>query len=222
MMVTGEQGTRNAGGKLENGKLDWGVVTPRFFRTQAAFRSWLAKNHAKPDGLLVGFHKLGSGKGGITYGQALDEALCFGWIDGVRRNLDESSWSIRFTPRRRGSVWSKVNIGHVERLQEAGLMREAGLAAYAKRSEQRSGIYAYESRPQKLDAASEKKLKQNKQAWAFWEKQPPGYRRLTSFWVMSAKREETRAKRLAALIERSGDGERLPQLTSPYKKKAGA
>jgi uncharacterized protein YdeI (YjbR/CyaY-like superfamily) len=193
-------------------------VKRRFFRSAAAFRDWLTANHDKAQGQLVGFHKAGSGKGGLTYPQALDEALCFGWIDGTRRSYDESSYTIWFTPRRQGSIWSKVNIGHAERLKKAGLMHNAGLAAYERKTDKLSGRHG----PQKLDAAAEKLLRANGKAWAFWEKQPPGYRRLWSWWVMSAKREETRAKRLATVIDYSEDGERLPQMTSPYDRKKKA
>jgi uncharacterized protein YdeI (YjbR/CyaY-like superfamily) len=195
-------------------------VKPRFFRSATAFRDWLTANHDRAQGQLVGFHKAGSGKGGLTYPQALEEALCFGWIDGTRRSYDESSYTIRFTPRRKGSIWSKVNIGHAERLKKAGLMHNAGLAAYERKTDKRSD----RDGPQKLNAAAEKLLRENGKAWAFWEKQPAGYRRLWSWWVMSAKREETRAKRLATVIGYSEDGERLPQMTSPYdrKKKAKA
>lgn len=195
-------------------------MTPRFFRTQAAWQAWLAKNHAnKPDGLLVGFHKVASGKGGLTYAQALDEALTFGWIDAVRRRIDEHMWSIRFTPRRKGSIWSKVNVAHIERLKKAGLMRAEGLAAYAQRSDKRTGVYAFENKPRRLDAASEKKFRASKKAWAFWEKQAPGYRRLWSFWVMSAKKDDTRERRLAAIIAASKDGEKIDALASPYRRR---
>ena len=197
-------------------------MKPRFFRSSAAFRAWLEKNHEKSQGQLVGFYKVGSGRGGLTYPQALDEALCFGWIDGTRRGYDESSYTIWFTPRRKGSIWSKVNMGHAERLTKAGMMHTAGLAAYERRTDKRSGVYMYENRPQKLDAATENYFRANKKAWAFWEKQPPGYRRLWSWWVMSAKRDETRAKRLATVIGYSEDEERMPQMTSPYKQRAKA
>ena len=199
-------------------------MKPRFFRSASAFRDWLTANHDKAQGQLVGFHKAGSGRGGLTYPQALDEALCFGRIDGTRRSYDESSCTIWFTPRRKGSIWSKVNIRHAERLKKAGLMHNAAVAAYERKTDKRSGIYMYENRPQKLDSAAEKLLRANGKAWAFWEKQPPGYLRLWSWWVMSAKREETRAKRLSTVIDYSEDGERLPQMTSPYdrKKKAKA
>jgi uncharacterized protein YdeI (YjbR/CyaY-like superfamily) len=197
-------------------------VKPRFFRSSAAFRAWLEMNHEKSQGQLVGLYKVGSSRGGLTYPQALDEALCFGWIDGTRRGYDESSYTIWFTPRRKGSIWSKVNMGHAERLAKAGMMRTAGLAAYERRTDKRSGVYMYENRPPKLDAATENYFRANKKAWDFWEKQPPGYRRLWSWWVMSAKRDETRAKRLATVIEYSEDEERMPQMTSPYKQRAKA
>jgi uncharacterized protein YdeI (YjbR/CyaY-like superfamily) len=196
------------------------MTEPRFFRTQAVWQSWLEKNHnTRPDGIVVGFHKVGTGKGGLTYGQALDVALCFDWIDGVRRRLDDATWSIRFTPRRKGSIWSKVNIGHVERLKKAGLMRPEGLAEYAKRTDKRSGVYSFENKPLKFDATSEKRFRASKRAWAFWEKQPPGYKRLWSFWVMSAKKDETRERRLAAIIAASADGVKVAALASPYKRK---
>jgi len=188
-------------------------VKQRFFRTQEAFRAWLAKNGAKADELLVGFYKLGSGKGGLTYKQAVDEALCSGWIDGVARGLDDESWAQRYTPRRKGSIWSKINIGHVERLKKAGLMTAAGLASYEKRTDTRSGIYSYENRPQKLDAASERKFRANKKV--FFEKQAPSYRRTCVYWVLNAKRAETREKRLAQLIADSANGERVRQFISP-------
>ena len=199
-------------------------MTPaaRFFSTQAAWQAWLAKNHDKKRvGIVVGFHKVASGKGGLTYAQALDEALCFGWIDGVRRGGTDS-WSIRFTPRRKGSIWSNINIRHVERLKKAGLMRAEGLAAYAQRSDKRTGVYSFENKPRKLDAASEKKFRASKKAWTFWEKQPPGYRRLWSFWVMSAKKDETRERRLAAIIDASKDGEKIDALASPFQRKKKA
>jgi uncharacterized protein YdeI (YjbR/CyaY-like superfamily) len=196
-------------------------MRPRFFRTQTAFRSWLDTNHAHADELLVGFWRKGSGKGGINYSQALDEALCFGWIDGVRRNVDAESYSIRFTPRRRGSIWSNVNIAHFKRLQAAGLVRPAGLAEYEKRSDARSGAYSFENAPRELDAAATRRFRANKKAWAFWEKQPPGYRRLWSWWAMSAKKDETRERRLAAVIAASAKGLRLDALESPYTAAAG-
>ena len=182
---------------------------PRFFTSPAQFRRWLEKNHATTEELVVGFHKKSSGKNGITYPEALDEALCFGWIDGVRRNFDETSYTIRFTPRRPRSIWSLVNVRHVERLQKEGRMHAAGVAAFAQRDPQRTGIYSFESRPRELAEEYEKELRKNKAAWEFFQAQPAGWKRTVSFWIMSAKKEETRLKRLQRLIESSAKGERV-------------
>ncbi len=152
-------------------------MTPTFFTTPSGFRAWLAAHHATATELTVGFHKLGSGKGGLTYPQALDEALCFGWIDGVRRSIDAHSYTIRFTPRRPKSIWSLVNIRHVERLQKSGLMAPAGLKAFAARDPARSGIYSFENARRDLAPAEEKKFRAAKKAWAFFQQQAPGYRR---------------------------------------------
>jgi len=184
-------------------------MRPRFFRTQAALRAWLEKNHDKLSELWIGFYNKESGKGGITYKQALDEALCFGWIDGVRRNIDEVSYEQRFTPRQAKSYWSAVNINHVKRLQEAGKMTPAGLAAFESRDEAAAARYSFEQKNVAFDAELEKTFRKNKKAWAFFEAQPPGYRRIATWFVMGAKREDTRAKRLERLIEVSGRGERL-------------
>ncbi len=160
--------------------------------------------------LLVGFYKRDSGKPSITWPESVDQALCFGWIDGVRRRLDEVSYTIRFTPRRTGSNWSAINIRRVEALQAEGLMHPAGLTAFAKRSDDKSRIYSYEQRhTAKLDPEHQKKLEGNRKAWAFFQAQPPGYQRLMTFWVVSAKKEETRLKRLQRLIDESAKGRRL-------------
>jgi len=188
-----------------------------FFKTGAAFRSWLEKNHDKADGLLVGFYKVGSGKASATYQQALDEALAFGWIDGVRRGIDEVSYSIRFTPRRPRSVWSTVNIKRVKALEAAGRMAPPGLAAFAKREEERSAIYSYERENARFSRDSLKKFKANPAAWKFFEAQAPYYKRLMTHRVESAKRPETRARRLEQLIAASAKSERIP-LLSPAKK----
>ena len=150
----------------------------------------------------------------------LGSALCFGWIDGVRRGIDEASYSIRFTPRRARSIWSDVNIKKVERLSMQGLMHPSGLAAFERRSKERSKIYSYERTNAKLDDTYEKMFRANKRAWAFWESQPPGYRRTATWWVISAKREVTRERRLAALIEVSAGGRRIDQLSPPTKQKS--
>lgn len=200
------------------------ATKPRFFKSQAEFRNWLEENHDQAKELLVGFYKKGSGRAGITYPQALDEALCFGWIDGVRKSLDDASYTIRFTPRRPGSIWSAVNIEHVRRLTEQGLMKEPGLRAFQDRDPKKTERYSYEQRKTvSLDPVYEERLKANDKAWSFFQAQPPWYRRVTQWWVMSAKKEETRARRLAALIESSERGERLAQATPGAKKeKTGA
>lgn len=166
-------------------------------------------NHANAKELLVGFHKKSSGKKSITYAEALDEALCFGWIDGVRRGFDETSYTIRFTPRKPRSIWSLVNKRHVERLQKEGRMHAAGLAAFERRDPKRTGIYSFENRPRELSPEYEKEFQKNKTAWEFFQAQPSGYKRLMAFWVMGAKKEETRGARLRRLIETSAKRKRV-------------
>ena len=183
-------------------------MKPKFFKSQADFREWLEKNHANRAELMIGFYKKSSGKPSITYPEALDEALCFGWIDGVRRRLDEDSYVQRFTPRRPKSIWSNVNVKHVERLKKLGRMVPPGLAAYALRTPERTGVYAFENSPHQLAAAYEKKFRANKKAWQFFEQLPPSLKRTCIFWVMNAKQEETRLRRLDSLIESSATGER--------------
>jgi len=181
-----------------------------YFKTPAEFRAWLAKHHstASEDGVV--FHKKGSGKPSMTWSDAVDEALCFGWIDSVARRLDDTSRVQRFSPRKPTSNWSAVNIRKVAELTARGLMRPAGLAAFARRSEARSAIYAYENRHlAQLDPQREKTFRRAKAAWEFFTKQPPSYRQLSIYRVMSAKREETRDKRLALLIEASAQDRRL-------------
>ena len=184
-------------------------MKPVYFESPAAFRKWLAAHHATETELLVGFHKKGSGKPSLTWPESVDEALCFGWIDGVRKRVDETRYTIRFSPRRRTSIWSAINIARVAELRKEGRMQPAGLAAFEARDEKRSAIYAYENRPKALAPVYEKELRRDKAAWAFFEAQPPGYRKLMAFWVMSARKEETRQKRLARLIEFSAAGKRL-------------
>jgi uncharacterized protein YdeI (YjbR/CyaY-like superfamily) len=185
------------------------TMKPRFFSSPAQFRQWLERNHDRESELLVGFHKKSATKKSITYNEALDEALCFGWIDGVRKNLDETSYTIRFTPRKSKSFWSNINVSHVERLIKAGRMHDAGLEAYARRDPERTGIYSFENRPKELAPEYEKTFRAAKAAWKFFETQPSGYKRLVIFWVMSAKQEETRTKRLQRLIESSAKGVRI-------------
>ena len=182
-----------------------------FFSTPASFRKWLETNHDRVPELLVRFYKKGSGKPSITWPESVDEALCFGWIDGVRRRIDDESYSIRFTPRRPRSIWSNVNTKRVAELTKQGRMHASGVAAFKARDPKRSGIYSFEQRErdQKLGASYEAKLRANRKAWAYFQAQPPGYRRMATLFVMSAKREETRLRRLAVLIEESAAGRRI-------------
>ncbi len=182
----------------------------RFFETGAEFRAWLAKNHDTATELGVVLHSKASGKPTMTWSEAVDQALCFGWIDSVARRLDDTSRVQRFTPRKPKSNWSAVNIKKVAELTARGLMAPAGLAAFARREEARSGVYSYENRHlAALDPKREAMFKAKVGAWEFFLKQPPSYRQLAIYRVMSAKREETRSKRLAQLIEASADGRRL-------------
>ncbi|MDB5069712.1 MAG: hypothetical protein JWM87_823 [Candidatus Eremiobacteraeota bacterium] len=193
-------------------------MTARFFATPAAFRRWLESNHESRDELLVGFHKKGSGKPSITWPEAVDEALCFGWIDGVRRSLDDDSYTIRFTPRKERSIWSAVNIARAEELIAEGRMRPAGLRAFERRTENRSQIYSYEQRDEAvLDHAAEREFRANAAAWTFFQSQPPWYRRTAIYWVMTAKKDDTRRRRLATLIDDSAHGRRIKQLARPPK-----
>lgn len=182
---------------------------PKHFRTAAEFRRWLERHHAGEKVLWLGLWKQASGRKGITYAEAVDEALCFGWIDGLARGRDADSYMQRFTPRRAGSVWSAINIAKVERLRKAGRMAPAGLAAFEGRDPKRAGLYSFENRHVTLSSALEKRFRSNRKGWKFFAAQPPGYRRIAAFWVMSAKREETRERRLAQLVEASAAGTRL-------------
>jgi uncharacterized protein YdeI (YjbR/CyaY-like superfamily) len=184
----------------------------RFFDSAADFRAWLERHHKASSELWVGLHKRSSAKKGITYREALDEALCFGWIDGLTRSIDEARYTIRFTPRKPKSNWSLVNIKRVGELMTAGRMAAAGLEAFERRDEKKSGYYSYEARSRPLDSAYQRRLKANRKAWSFFQAQAPWYRRTTSYWVMSAKKEETRVRRLAALISCCAKGERVPVL----------
>jgi uncharacterized protein YdeI (YjbR/CyaY-like superfamily) len=184
-------------------------MLPTFFATPADFRQWLEKHHAEESELLVGCYKKDSGKPSITWPESVDQALCFGWIDGVRRRIDDVSYSIRFTPRKAVSNWSAINIARVAELTKLGVMAPAGLRAFEKRREDKSAIYAYENKVRTLAPADEKRFRANKKAWAFFTTQAPSYQRVAIYWVTSAKREETRERRLATLIEDSANGRRL-------------
>jgi uncharacterized protein YdeI (YjbR/CyaY-like superfamily) len=184
-------------------------VKPRFFRSGEAFRAWLERHHSAREELLLGFHTTKSRKGGITYKAALDAALCYGWIDGVRTNYDADSYTIRFTPRKSKSHWSLVNIKRASELTSLGLMQSAGLEAFERRDEGRTINYSYELRAAQLTAAQEKRFKGNPKAWAFFTSQAPSYQRGARFFVTTAKKEETRERRLDILIADSAQGRRL-------------
>ena len=188
-----------------------------FFKTPPDLRKWFEANHASVTELWVGYYKKDSGKPSITWPQSVDEALCFGWIDGIRKSIDDVRYMIRFTPRKSRSIWSAVNIKRANELIELGLMRPAGLKAFAARQENRSGIYSYEQRSPELTKQYGKILKQNLVAWKFFQAQPPSYRKAANWWVVSAKKEETRLQRLEKLIQHSERGERIPQFTPPKK-----
>ena len=184
-------------------------MKPRAFRTPADFRAWLERHHATEPELDMRLYKVHAAAKGITYTQALDEALCYGWIDGVRRSLDADSFRQRFTPRKPRSVWSRVNIAKVEGLIKAGRMAEPGLKQYRERDPKRAGLYSFEREAMAFSPALERQFKKAAAAWRFFQAQPPGYRRLLTFYVMSAKQDATREKRLAKLIEASAKGQRL-------------
>jgi uncharacterized protein YdeI (YjbR/CyaY-like superfamily) len=183
-----------------------------YFRDAAAFRRWLEKHHARASELWVGFYKKHTGRKSITYPEALDQALCYGWIDGIVRRVDDERYTQRFTPRQPKSIWSNINIRRVGELERLGLMAAAGRAAFERRTPERSGVYLSENPAVALAPAYEKKLRAHRGAWKFFEAQPPSYRKLAQQWVMAAKREETRARRLAALIEDSAHGLRVKPL----------
>lgn len=187
------------------------AVKPKFFKSAAGFRLWLEKHHASSAELFVGFHKRGAG-GGLTYSEALDEALCFGWIDGVRKRQDDDVYTIRFTPRRAGSTWSVVNIRRARALEAQGRMRSSGLRVFRLRDETKTRLYSYERERARLDPALEARLQANAEAAGFFEVQPPGYKKIVTFWIMSAKRPETRDRRLQHLIDRSARGARIDML----------
>ncbi len=196
-------------------------MKPKFFATPLEFRAWLQAHHAKERELSVGFYKKGSGKPSITWPESVDEALCFGWIDGVRRSLGEEAYTIRFTPRRPTSIWSAINVERVAQLEKAGKMTEAGRRAHAARTAARTGVYSFErNEAAKLEPEQEKKLRSNRRAAAFFDAQPPWYRRTATHWVISAKRSETRERRLEQLIAASAAGQTIGPLTRPSGKKA--
>jgi Uncharacterized protein conserved in bacteria len=181
----------------------------KYFKSPSDFRRWLEKNHATTQELWVGYHKKSSGQPSITWPESVDDALCFGWIDGIRKSIDDLRYTSRFTPRKRGSVWSAVNIKRAQELSDKGLMKPAGMTAFNARKENRSGIYSYEQRSDKLAAPYEERLRRDKAACNFFYAQPPSYRKAIGWWVVSAKQEATRLKRLEKLIKQSAIGKRL-------------
>lgn len=187
-------------------------MEPLFFATPADFRDWLERNHDTVQELWVGLYKKGSGHPSITWPESVDEALCFGWIDGVRKSLDEDSYTIRFTPRKPRSTWSAVNLRRAQELIEAGRMHPSGQAAFDNRQENRSRQYSFEQGEISLGEPFEREFRAHQQAWAFFESQPPGYRKTATWWVLSARREETRRRRLATLIRDSEAGLRIAPL----------
>jgi uncharacterized protein YdeI (YjbR/CyaY-like superfamily) len=193
-----------------------------YFATPARFRDWLEINHAKSRELLVGFYKRDSGKASITWPESVDAALCYGWIDGVRKSVDQLRYTIRFSPRKPSSIWSEINVRRVGELEMLGLMRPAGKKAFAARREAKTAVYSYEQRSDpRLDPLHEDRLKGNKKAFEFFQSRPRWYRKAASWWIVSAKKEETRQKRLTILIEDSANGRTIPPLTRPSGKTKG-
>jgi len=184
-----------------------------FFKSPTAFRQWLKKNHANRDELWVGYRKKSTGRPSLTWEESVDEALCFGWIDGVRKRVDDESYTIRFTPRRSESIWSLRNVDRYAELEKAGRIEPPGAAAFRQRTEEKTGRYSFEQeKPATLSQEFLTLLESNEKAWADWHARPPSYRKQVSHWVMSAKRESTREKRLAALIEDSAAGRKVKPL----------
>jgi len=181
----------------------------KYFKSSNDFRRWLEKNHATTQELWVGYYKKSSRQPSMTWPESVDEALCFGWIDGIRKSVDDLRYTIRFTPRRQGSIWSTINIKRARELKDKGLMEPRGMAAFDARKRNRSDIYSYEQRSANLNGPYEKRLKQNKTAWDFFYAQPPSYRKAIGWWIVSAKQEVTRFKRLEKLIRESAKGKRL-------------
>ena len=192
------------------------MPTPRnvtFFATPAELRTWFEANHETAPELWLGYYSKRSGRQSITWQEVVDQELCFGWIDSVRYPYGEHVWAQRITPRRKGSIWSAINTRRFEELERLGLVHASGRAAFERRDEARSRVYSYENRSRGFDAATQTEFAKHARAWKFFETQPPSYRRTAAFWVMSAKRDETRRRRLEKLIEHSKKGERLPALS---------
>ncbi|MEK6782335.1 MAG: YdeI/OmpD-associated family protein [Bacteroidota bacterium] len=184
-------------------------MTPIFFANQLGFRNWLVKNHKKETELLVGFYKKDSGKQNMTWSESVDQALCFGWIDGVRRTIDADGYCIRFTPRKPNSNWSAINIAKVKELTRQGLMQPTGSEAFQHRKAEKSEVYSFEANSKKLAPKFEKKFKASKLAWNFFINQAPSYQKIITHWIMSGKLEETQVRRLEKTIRESEKQKRL-------------
>lgn len=189
-----------------------------FFKSQPDFRKWLSKNYNKAVELLVGYYKVGTGRKSISYKESVDEALCFGWIDGVRKSLGDESYMIRFTPRRQGSIWSRVNINRATELEKLGLMKPSGLKIFHSFDKKKTNRYSFEQKVVKLNSDYEKQFKANKKAWQYFQSMPPSYQKPATWWVISAKQEETRLRRLNTLIEDSEAERKIKVLTLERKK----
>jgi uncharacterized protein YdeI (YjbR/CyaY-like superfamily) len=195
-------------------------MRPTYFRTPAEFRAWLKQHHATETELWVGFHKNGSGTPSITWSEAVDEALCYGWVDSVRRSVDDTRFANRFTPRKPTSNWSEVNIRRVEELTRRRRMRASGRKAFEARQPREPGTYSYEQRHDvKLSPALDRRFRAEKKAWTWFHDQPPGYRSFALYWVMSAKKQETHERRLTQLIDDSASGLKVPPLRRPEPKR---
>jgi uncharacterized protein YdeI (YjbR/CyaY-like superfamily) len=189
-------------------------MTRVYFRSAAEFRQWLRQHGASAQELWLGYYKRATGEPSLTWSESVDQALCFGWIDGIRKRVDEERYTIRFTPRKAGSTWSSVNLRRIEALHKQGLMRPAGLAAFEARRENRSGVYSYEQRPMELPPPYAAPLKKNRRAQTFFDAQPASYRRAAIWWVVSAKQEATRSRRIEQLIEDSQSERRIKQFVA--------
>ena len=189
------------------------MTEPKFFATRARWRAWLERNHARASEIVVGFYKVGTGRPSINYDESVEEALCFGWIDGVRRRIDEISYSMRFTPRRPKTYWSTVNLERFARLRADGKVAPAGLDAYERREDDVDRRYSFERASIDFDKDQLAAFRADKAAWKYWQAQPPGYRKVATWWVVSPKREATRRAHLDTLIAHSAKGERLPQVS---------
>jgi uncharacterized protein YdeI (YjbR/CyaY-like superfamily) len=196
-------------------------LTTLFSPTQSHLRKWFERNHNKTAELWIGYYKKSTGKPSITWQESVDEALCFGWIDGIRKSIDEESYKIRFTPRRKDSIWSEVNTKRMLELIKLGLAKPAGLEAFKKKDEKKTNRYSFEQRNVKFPKEFEKKIKANKKAWDYFQKLPPSARRLSMWWIIDAKKEETKLRRLDTLIQCSEEGRKIPPLIISKKDKQG-